>query len=235
MTIRTAILEARFLLGDRKLFDELVTRFDNDVVRNTAAAIRRRQARRARRPRAPQRTIALSGRAEREGRQRRIARPAHVVLDRQIRLPRARAGRADQARRLRQAGIPTVPALRGFPLVGALPHALSHGPRRGAAVVRHPARDRGAARLHRTSRPAGRRALHEALLPDRQGCRRPHGHPVRRTGRQPRQERSGAQPRDGAIAAGEAAQACRERRLHRRQEPHPARASQRASSAIRST
>jgi len=36
MTIRTAILEARFLLGDRKLFDELVTRFDNDVVRNTA-------------------------------------------------------------------------------------------------------------------------------------------------------------------------------------------------------
>ena len=37
MTIRTAILEARFLLGDRKLFDELVTRFDKDVVRNTAA------------------------------------------------------------------------------------------------------------------------------------------------------------------------------------------------------
>ena len=36
ITIRTAILEARFLLGDRKLFDELVTRFDKDVVRNTA-------------------------------------------------------------------------------------------------------------------------------------------------------------------------------------------------------
>lgn len=36
MTIRTAILEARFLLGDRKLFDELITRFDNSVVRNTA-------------------------------------------------------------------------------------------------------------------------------------------------------------------------------------------------------
>src|SRR5512135_3629843 len=36
MTIRTAILEARFLLGDKKLFDELVTRFDNEVVRNTA-------------------------------------------------------------------------------------------------------------------------------------------------------------------------------------------------------
>src|SRR5689334_1049278 len=36
MTIRTAILESRFLLGDRDLFDELVKRFDNDVVRNTA-------------------------------------------------------------------------------------------------------------------------------------------------------------------------------------------------------
>ncbi len=37
MTIRTAILEARFLLGDRALFDELITRFDDEVVRNTAA------------------------------------------------------------------------------------------------------------------------------------------------------------------------------------------------------
>ncbi|MFA6264434.1 MAG: [protein-PII] uridylyltransferase [Pseudolabrys sp.] len=37
MTIRTALLEARFLLGDRRLFDELVTRFDQDVARNTAA------------------------------------------------------------------------------------------------------------------------------------------------------------------------------------------------------
>jgi [protein-PII] uridylyltransferase len=37
MTIRTAILEARFLLGDRKLYDELVKRFDHEVVRNTAA------------------------------------------------------------------------------------------------------------------------------------------------------------------------------------------------------
>jgi [protein-PII] uridylyltransferase len=37
MTIRTAILEARFLLGDRALFDELQARFDDEVVRNTAA------------------------------------------------------------------------------------------------------------------------------------------------------------------------------------------------------
>src|ERR1700686_4056953 len=37
MTIRTSILEARFLLGDKKLYDELVKRFDHEVVRNTAA------------------------------------------------------------------------------------------------------------------------------------------------------------------------------------------------------
>ncbi len=35
MTIRTALLESRFLLGDRKLFDELVTRFDRQVVQGT--------------------------------------------------------------------------------------------------------------------------------------------------------------------------------------------------------
>jgi len=37
MTIRTALLEARYLLGDRALYDEFVARFDKDIVRNTAA------------------------------------------------------------------------------------------------------------------------------------------------------------------------------------------------------
>jgi [protein-PII] uridylyltransferase len=37
MTIRTALLEARFLLGDRKLYDELVARFDKDVMQGTGA------------------------------------------------------------------------------------------------------------------------------------------------------------------------------------------------------
>ena len=37
MTIRTAILEARFLLGDRKLYDELMARFDKEVAHGTAA------------------------------------------------------------------------------------------------------------------------------------------------------------------------------------------------------
>src|SRR5499427_2214943 len=37
MTIRTALLEARFLLGDRKLYDELVARFGKQIVSGTAA------------------------------------------------------------------------------------------------------------------------------------------------------------------------------------------------------
>ncbi len=37
MTIRTALLESRFLFGDRPLFDALVTRFDGELVRGTAA------------------------------------------------------------------------------------------------------------------------------------------------------------------------------------------------------
>ena len=37
MTIRTAILEARHLLGARTLYDELMTRFDKEVVQGTAS------------------------------------------------------------------------------------------------------------------------------------------------------------------------------------------------------
>jgi [protein-PII] uridylyltransferase len=37
MTIRTAVLETRFLTGDRALYDTLVARFDKEVVQGTAA------------------------------------------------------------------------------------------------------------------------------------------------------------------------------------------------------
>jgi [protein-PII] uridylyltransferase len=37
ITIRTGILEARFLLGERVLFDELIARFDKEVAQGTAA------------------------------------------------------------------------------------------------------------------------------------------------------------------------------------------------------
>src|SRR5258707_398852 len=37
MTVRTALLESRYLLGDHKLYDELVTRFDKEAVQGTGA------------------------------------------------------------------------------------------------------------------------------------------------------------------------------------------------------
>src|SRR5438128_7175782 len=37
MTIRTSVLETRFLTGDRPLYDELVARFDKEVVQGTAS------------------------------------------------------------------------------------------------------------------------------------------------------------------------------------------------------
>ncbi len=37
MTIRTAVLEARYIWGEKKLCDELIARFDKEVVRNTGA------------------------------------------------------------------------------------------------------------------------------------------------------------------------------------------------------
>jgi [protein-PII] uridylyltransferase len=36
MTVRTAVLEARYLFGDRKLYDELVARFDKEIAQGTA-------------------------------------------------------------------------------------------------------------------------------------------------------------------------------------------------------
>src|SRR5829696_8790880 len=37
MTIRTALLEARYMFGDRTLYDDLLVRYDRQVVRGTAA------------------------------------------------------------------------------------------------------------------------------------------------------------------------------------------------------
>src|SRR5262245_22988725 len=61
MTIRTAILEARFLLGERKLFDELMTRFDKEVVQGTAAE------------------FVAAKLAEREERHRRVGQSRYLV------------------------------------------------------------------------------------------------------------------------------------------------------------
>ena len=56
--------------------------------RQDGGRVRRRQARRTRSPSEESGRVALSRRAQREGRQGRSSRPQHAVLDLQIRLPR---------------------------------------------------------------------------------------------------------------------------------------------------
>ena len=78
----------------------------------------------------------------------------------------------------------------------------------------------GTARLHRASGLARRRTLHEALLPDRQGRRRSHRHPVRQAREQSGQADAGAEPDDGPIPAADTAHADRDRGFRRRLQPH---------------
>ena len=168
ITIRTAVLESRYLFGDRKLFDELMVRFDKEVTQGTAPE------------------FVAAKLAEREERHRRAGQSRYLVE------PNVKDGkgglrdlhtlfwiakyvfRVREPEELIEKGVfnrsefMLFRRCEDFLWSVALPHALPDRPPRGAIVVRHPARDRGAARLHLASRPARRRALHEALLLDRE-------------------------------------------------------------------
>ena len=148
--------------------------------RQDRARIRGRQARRARGPRPARGRVALSRRTQRERGQGRPARSQHVVLDREIRLSGPPCARAGHGRPLLPARVRAVPAMRGIPVVGALPAAFSRRPSRGAAQLRRAAADRPPARLFDARRPGRRRALHEALFSRGEGRGRPDGDRLRR-------------------------------------------------------
>ena len=100
MTIRTALLDARLILGDEALFAEFQHRFRKEVLEEQCAAVHRGEARRAECAPRARRRLALSGRAEHQGRQRRLARPAHAALARQASLSRQGRGRVRRGRRV---------------------------------------------------------------------------------------------------------------------------------------
>ena len=129
LTIRTGLLEARYLWGDEALFRELKKRFDAEIVRGTAAQFV--EAKLAERDAAPPpgRRQPLSARAQRQGRQGRAPRPAHPVLDRQIHLPHRRCGQARRARRAVGRGVAALRARAELFVDRALPPAF---PRRAA-------------------------------------------------------------------------------------------------------
>ncbi len=205
MTIRTAILEARFLLGDRKLFDELVTRFDKDIVRNTATQ------------------FVAAKLAEREDRVRRSGQSRYLVE------PNVKDGKgglrdlhtlfwiAKYVYRVREPvelikrGVFDKQEYQLFRrcedflwsvrchmhfLMGRAEERLSFDIQREIAV-----------RLGYTEHPGLQdvERFMKHYFPDRQGRWRSDGYPVCRIGRQPRQERTGAQPCHGALSTGETA------------------------------
>ena len=98
MTIRTTLVEARLVTGDKELFETLRTRFDKEIVAKTAPEfVAAKLAEREARVRAGGR-VALSRRAQRQGGQRGVARSQHAVLDLEIRLSRSQRPRARRRR-----------------------------------------------------------------------------------------------------------------------------------------
>ena len=128
MTIRTTLVEARLITGDEALFETLLVRFDKEIVARTApefvaAKLAEREAR-VRRAGASRYLVEPN---VKEGKGR-PARSQHAVLDREIRLSRATCARPCRGGTVLAARVRDVPALRGIPVDGALPAALSHRP-----------------------------------------------------------------------------------------------------------
>ena len=173
MTIRTAILEMRFLTGDQPLYDELVARFDREVVQGTASE------------------FVTAKLAEREERHRRGGQSRYLVE------PNVKDGkgglrdlhtlfwiakyvyRVRETSELVERGVFDAQEYRIFRRcadflwsVRCNLHFVRGAPRNGCRSTCS-ARSRSGSAIPRI--PAcGRRTLHEALLPDRQGRRRSH-------------------------------------------------------------
>ncbi len=179
LTIRTALLEARYVWGEQALYTELKTRFEAEIVRGTAAQFVEAKL------------------AERDARHQRVGDSRYQL---EPNIKEGKGGlrdlhtlfwiakyiyRIDDVAKLVELGVLSAEkssAVRARPELsvdGALPPALPRRARRGAPDLRHADRDRRSHGLHRPRRRARRRALHEALFPGRQGCRRPDPHLLR--------------------------------------------------------
>ena len=203
VTIRTALLEARYVWGDQR------------AVRRGGAALQDRGRRPA--PRAPSSPTSspsatratskmgdtpLCRRTQRQGGQGRPARSPHAVLDRQIRLRRPARRRTGRGRAVHHGRIPPVPPRREFPLGGALPPAQHHRPRRGPADLRPAARDRRADALSPTG--PGKSTVErfmQYLFPAGEDRRRPDRRVPRASRREVRRARAALRAADASAGA----------------------------------
>ena len=225
MTIRTTLIEARLVIGDKKLFHTLQARFDKEIVAKTAPE------------------FVAAKLAEREERVKRAGASRYLV---EPNIKEGKGGLRDlntlfwiskyvyrvqnahelvASRPVLAARIRAVPPLRGISLVGPLPSAFSRRSGRGAPELRRAAADRPPDRLFDPRRPGRRRTVHEALFSRGEGRRRPDGDRLRRARGAPDQADAGVRP---PARAAEAAQDPRDRRgegFQGRQRPHQRRQS----------
>ena len=179
MTIRTTVVEARFITGDKALFETLRIRFDKEIVAKTAAE------------------FVAAKLAERETRVRKAGASRYLVE------PNVKEGkgglrdlntlfwiskyvyrvsqsqRAGRRRFVLSTRVRALSSMRGIPLERALPAPLPCRPGGRAAELRCSTADRPSARLFDPGGDDRRRAVHEALFPHRQGRRRPDRDRVR--------------------------------------------------------
>ena len=176
---------------DEPLFRELKTRFQNEVVAGTAREFIAAIAGRARCAARPRRPVALPRRAERQGRKRRAARPADALLDCQCyyRVDANRRSSMPDSCRVRNTRSSF--AARTSCGRSAVICALTGRGEERLSVTCSRARHRLGYQI--APRPAGGRAVHEALLPDRQGRGRSDAHRMRGARRARGEERPAAQ------------------------------------------
>ena len=174
MTIRTAMLEARYLWGDQALFDELITRFD----KRGGPGHRRRVRRPPSSPSATSATAAAASRAIWSSRTSRKAkgglRDLHTlfwIAKYVYRVARSRRTGRDRACSM-TPNIGCSAAAQDFLWTVRCHLHFIDRPRRGPADLRHSARHRHGSGYTDHAGSARRRTLHEALFPGRQGCRR---------------------------------------------------------------
>ena len=194
ISVRTAMLEARWLWGDEALFDRAAALFKSKVVAGTAAE------------------FVTAKLAERDERHIRVGDSRYVVepnvkdgkgglrdlhtlywigkyvhgVERPADL--VDVGPADRRR------VPPVRAGRALLLVGPLSPPARRRASRGSPRLRPPAPDRRGDALRRPAGQVGGRALHAILLPPGQDRRRPDRRVPRATGRAARQEGQALRP-----------------------------------------
>ena len=152
MTIRTALLDARLILGDEALFAEFQHRFREDVLKASA------------RPFVDAKLAEQNARHARAGASRYLVEPnikdgkgglrdLHTLhwLAKHL-YPDTAEEEFVEAGVFTPAEYRQLPPLRELPLDGALPAAFPHRPARGAPELRRAAADGRAARLSRPCR-----------------------------------------------------------------------------------